>query len=96
MPSFYCWQGNDLLLELWIQPRAKSNEIDDLYGHRLKIRIAAPAVDGKANRHLVTYLSQIFKVRKSMIKIVSGENSRNKRLKIIDPQNLPKIITKAE
>ena len=94
--SFYCWQGDVLLLDLRIQPGAKSTNIAGLYGHRLKIRIAAPAIDGKANQHLVTYLSRMFKTRKSMIKITAGENSRNKRLKINAPQYLPDIITKAK
>ena len=94
--SFYRWQGDELLLDVRIQPGAKFNDIDGLYGHRLKIRIAAPAVDGKANKHLVMYLSRLFKVRKSMIKILSGETSRNKCVKIIAPLNLPGIITKAK
>ncbi len=94
--SFFSWQGDELLLELRIQPGAKIDGIDGLYGHRMKIRIAAPAVDGKANSQLIKYLSRIFKVRKSMITILSGKNSRNKRLGVVNPQQLPECIIKSK
>ncbi|MCK4587889.1 MAG: YggU family protein [Gammaproteobacteria bacterium] len=59
----------------------------------LKIRITAPPVDGKANSHLIKYLAKTFGVAKTRVKLVSGDNNRNKRLRIHSPNNLPAGIS---
>ena len=52
-------------------------------GTRLKVKIDAPPVDGKANRRLIEILSDHFDVPKSEIKIVFGYASRNKIVEIL-------------
>jgi uncharacterized protein (TIGR00251 family) len=89
----YLWQNDTLLLDIQVQPGAKQNQIVRLHNHRLKIRIAAPPIEGKANRLLLKYVSEMFKVRRTMIKIVSGETRRDKRLSITAPQMLPEMIS---
>jgi len=87
--AHYSWQGEDLLLHCQFQPKAASDEIVGLLGERLKIRITAPPVDGKANAHIIKWFSKLFKVPKSDIEIVRGELGREKTLRIKAPRSLP-------
>ena len=68
------------MLELHVQPGAKRNEFAGLHGGRLKIRIAARAVEGAANEALIALLAETFGVRKRDIRIESGAASRMKRV----------------
>ncbi len=53
------WQdGEDIVLKLYIQPKASRDKIVGLHGEELKIAITAPPVDGKANAHLTKFFSQ--------------------------------------
>ena len=90
---FYRWQGEDLLLSVKVQPRARRDEIAGILGTQIKIRIKAPPVDGRANNHLIGYLAKLFEVPKSRIKIVSGESGRDKRVAVCSPERLPDIFT---
>lgn len=72
-----------LSLKLHVQPGAKKSEIAGIHGDRLKIRLKAPPVDGKANKELVDFLSKLFDVPKRNIEISSGLASRQKTVKII-------------
>ena len=75
-----------------VQPKSSKDEFAEVLGERIKLRITAPPVDGKANKHLIKLLSKWFKVPKSSISIKSGETGRNKHLIIQDPPQLPEII----
>ena len=92
LKPFHQWDGDDLLLELYIQPNAKKDELIGEYGDKLKIRITAPPVDNKANKHLLKFLAIIFAVPPSRIELIKGENQRAKRVKILNPIKLPKMI----
>jgi uncharacterized protein (TIGR00251 family) len=83
------WQGEDLILRVRVQPKASRDEICGLQGEALKVRITAPPVDGKANAHLIKYLSKQFGVAKSAITLLNGETGRDKRLRIHAPARLP-------
>lgn len=87
--SWYYWSGKDLLLNVHIQTRAKRDEIGDLYNGRLKIRITAPAVAGKANKYLSAFLAQQFKLAQSDVEIIKGTLSRDKLVKIHHPRISP-------
>lgn len=71
-----------LLLDLHIQPGAKSTEFCGLHGEALKIRLAAPPVDGKANAALVAFVAKHCGLPKSAVTLVGGQCSRAKRLRI--------------
>jgi uncharacterized protein (TIGR00251 family) len=60
-----------------------------LHGERLKIRLAARAVDGAANEALVTFLADFFQVRNRSIKIESGAASRQKRISVLGAHVTP-------
>ena len=95
LSDFYRWQGDALLLNVLVQPKAGKDQIVGQQGEELKVRIKAPPVDGEANQALLKFLSKTFKVPKSNIEIISGETSRHKRLRILAPKILPDSITAA-
>ncbi len=92
MCDFYRWQNDDLQLNVKVQPRASKDEIGEVMVDALKIRIKAAPVDGQANSHLVAFLARLFKVPKKHVEVLSGHNSRNKRLLVKQPKQLPDII----
>lgn len=92
--SFYEWRGNDLLLNVRIQPRASRDGFAEVLDDRIKIRITAPPVDGKANKHLTVFLAGLFGVSRARVSILSGETGRNKRILIQQPLKLPDCITR--
>ncbi len=90
MAGWYQWQGERLILNIRVQPRASQDEIVGPHGaDSLKIRITAPPVDGKANEHLIKFLAKGFGVAKSQITLISGTSGRDKRLAIQNPKRFP-------
>jgi len=88
-PHWHQWDGEDLVLAVHIQPRAAADTIDGTHGERLKIRLTAPPVDGKANSHLIKFLAEHFGVPPRQVLLLSGENSRAKRVRIQRPRRIP-------
>ncbi|TNE76937.1 MAG: YggU family protein [Gammaproteobacteria bacterium] len=89
MDKHYQWRGSDLLLHCQLQPRASKDEIVGIQGDRLKIRITAPPVDGKANQHLIALAAKWFGTPKRAVTIVRGDTGRQKTLAIESPTTLP-------
>jgi uncharacterized protein (TIGR00251 family) len=79
--------GAAVTLRLHIQPGAKKSEIAGLHGEALKIRLAAPPVDGRANACLIAFVADRLGIATSQISMVSGSASRAKRICIsgVDP-----------
>jgi hypothetical protein len=94
MAGFFHWQENDLLLSIKVQPRASKDELAEVLGDSLKVRITAPPVDGEANKHLIAFLAKIFKVSKSQVTLISGETGRDKRLRVHAPKQWPEMFNK--
>ena len=90
--SFCRWDGDDLILNCHLQPNAISDEFAGLHGDRLKIRLTAPPTEGKANAHLLAFLAGTFAVSKRQVCLESGQQSRQKRVRIVNPQKLPNGI----
>jgi uncharacterized protein len=78
-------------LELHVQPGARKTEVAGMHGARIKIRLAAPATEGRANEALIEFLAEKFGVAKRDIRILSGMKSRDKRVLIegVTTQELP-------
>ncbi|SFA87113.1 DUF167 family protein [Azotobacter beijerinckii] len=89
--SWYRWDGEDLILACHLQPKASKDEFAGLHGERLKIRLTAPPVEGKANAHLLAFLAAAFGVPKSQVSLESGELNRQKRVRIRQPRQLPEL-----
>jgi len=88
MPAWYHWDGDVLVLQVHAQPRARHDEIVGPHGDALKIRITAPPVDGKANRHLLDFLARTFGVARSEVQLAGGAAGRRKRFRIRRPAKL--------
>ena len=71
-----------LRLAVKVKPRSSPQGVMGIHDHHLVVRIAAPAVDGKANSALVAYLSKLLGIKKTKVLLVSGEKSRTKVLEL--------------
>lgn len=80
MPPWLKPSGDGVIVALHIQPGAKKTEVVGVHGDALKIRLAAPPVDGKANSALIEFLSDLFAIPKARVTLVSGQTSRAKRV----------------
>ena len=74
-----------VVLDLHVQPGAKRSEFAGKHGERLKVRLAAPAHEGRANAALIEFLADYYRVPKKNVTIASGERSRAKRVVIEQP-----------
>lgn len=74
--------GTGWLLELHVQPGAKTTAAVGVHGGRLKLKISAPPVDNKANVQLLTWLAAQLGVPKSAVRLVRGEASRQKTVAV--------------
>lgn len=75
-------KGDGVVLALHIQPGAKKTEVAGPHGDALKIRLAAPPVDGKANECLLAFVAERLGVPKARVSLVSGQTSRSKRVAV--------------
>jgi len=83
--------GGAIVLTLHVQPGAKRTEVAGTHGAALKIRLAAPPVDGKANTELVRFLADAFGVPLRQVTLVRGESSREKVVRIESPTRRPDL-----
>lgn len=74
--------GTSVTLRLHIQAGAKKSEVAGLHGEALKIRLAAPPLDGRANACLIAFVADRLGITRTRVNIVSGESSRAKRIRI--------------
>jgi uncharacterized protein (TIGR00251 family) len=92
MSVWFSWQGADLIIDIHVLPRAARDEITGISGGWLKVKISAPPVDGKANRHLIEFFAKTFQVAKRDVVLLTGESSRDKRFRIRSPKSVPGFI----
>lgn len=90
MHSAWCHEeAGALVLSLHVQPGAKRTEVAGVHGEALKIRLAAPPVDGKANEALLRFLADAFGVSLRDVALLHGAASRTKRVRIAAPLKRP-------
>ncbi len=79
----WCRQdGEGWLLAVRVQPNASVTAIAGEYADQLKVRLAAPPVDGKANAELVRFLARALGVPRASVSVVRGRSSRSKTVRI--------------
>jgi uncharacterized protein (TIGR00251 family) len=81
-----------LVLAIHAQPNAKRTEVVGLHGDALKIRLAAPALDGRANDCLVGFIAERLGVKRSQVNVVQGESSRNKVVSVAAPASIENLF----
>ena len=86
-------KNNALIFTVKVVPRASKSEIVGSHDGALKIRIAAPPVEGAANAELIKLLAKTFGVSKSAVEIIGGQTSKIKQVKIsgIDAKDFLKM-----
>lgn len=81
-----------LTLTLHVQPGAKHSELAGLHGEALKVRLAAPPVEGRANEALLKFIAKLFEVPLRQVELRQGGQSRHKVIaitgSIVDPDSL--------
>ncbi len=75
-------RGDAVRLSVRAQPRASRSEIVGEHDGALKVRLAAPPVDGEANRELVRFLAKRLGVAPSRVSVVAGESGRSKVVEV--------------
>jgi uncharacterized protein (TIGR00251 family) len=78
MDAWYRRNGDIITLSLHVQPGAKRSEINGLHGGALKIRLAAPPIDGRANEALLKFIAGLFDVPQRQAELKQGGQSRHK------------------
>jgi uncharacterized protein (TIGR00251 family) len=71
-------QGEGFLVTVRVQPRAGRDAVVGVAGEALKVKLAAPPVDGKANEALVRFLAGALGLRPREVTLVRGEAARDK------------------
>lgn len=70
------------MLQLHVQPGVRKNQLVGEHGGSLKLKIAAPAVDNKANKCLVAFIAELWGVAPRQVNIVRGEGARQKTVAV--------------
>ncbi len=78
MSAWYRRNGEVLTLTLHVQPGAKRTEVTGLHGEALKIRLAAPPIEGRANEALLKFIAESFDVPLRQVELKQGGQSRHK------------------
>ncbi len=74
--------GDDVVVRVHVQPGAGRSALVGRHGDALKLRVAAPPVDDRANAAVVTLLAELLDVAPSTVSVVAGEGSRLKRCRL--------------
>lgn len=92
------WLGGspgDWRIRFAVQPGAPRTEVVGIHDGCLKLKVAAPPVDGRANDEVVRWLSGVLAVPRRQLRIASGESSRRKSVALaaeLDAQHLVRVL----
>lgn len=96
MPTWYRRDGETITLTLHVQPGAKRSEIAGLHGDALKIRLAAPPSEGRANAELLRFIADLFAVPLRNTGLRQGGQSRHKVVAITGSKVAPESLLAAQ
>lgn len=89
MADWYRSSGDCITLILHVQPGAKKTAVAGLHGDALKIRLAAPPIEGRANEALLRFVADFFNVPLRHVELIQGGQSRHKRVEVRGSQIKP-------
>lgn len=75
--------GEAVTISVRVQPRASRAAVEGIKDGSLRVRLTAPPAEGAANEQLIEVLSKEFGIRKSAIRIVKGQSSRDKLVEVV-------------
>lgn len=83
-----------MMIKVRVIPNSKRNEVVSRIGSILRVKIHAPAVEGKANDELRDFLADFFEVKKAMVLLRKGERGREKTIEVCgrSEENLEEIL----
>jgi len=86
-----------VIVDVHVQPRAGRTAVVGRHGHALKLRVAAPPADGRANDAACALIAETFGVAPSEVALVSGATSRTKRVRVdgIDAATATTVLERA-
>jgi uncharacterized protein len=89
------WSPADdgITISLRVTPGTRRSEVVEVSPERMRVRVRAPAVEGKANAELRRFLSELFHVRRSAVTVLRGEHSREKVVRIAGLEAPPSALT---
>ena len=92
--STHFWNGDTLVLHLFLKLRASQNEWVGQYNGRIRLSYYSAPVDNQANRECVKFFSKSLKTAKTNVNVVRGRTSSTKTVEIhhSDPEGWKKIL----
>lgn len=82
IPPWLTVQGEDLRLDVIVSPKASKTRIMGVHDDRLKIQVAAPPADGKANEALVRFLAERLDIPRAQVEILGGAANTRKSIRL--------------
>jgi uncharacterized protein (TIGR00251 family) len=95
VPTALRRDGEDWLLDVRVQPRASRTEFAGLLGDRLRIRLNAPPVDGRANAALVEFVAEALDLPRARVTLERGMTGRDKQLRLHRLTDVPPVLQRA-
>ena len=95
MPYLSTTKNGQLLIALYIQPKASQNKFCGLHAEEMKLAITAPPVDGKANKAVIQFMAKCLGVAKSALSVKRGSQSRHKQL-VVEGMDADEVRAKIE
>jgi uncharacterized protein (TIGR00251 family) len=83
LPPYLRAQPDGVWLSIKLQPRASANEIGEVLGNELRIKVTAPPVDSAANEALVRFLAETLDCARNRVELVRGQTSRHKIVRVL-------------
>jgi uncharacterized protein (TIGR00251 family) len=92
-PGWTCLRaaGTASVLDISVSPNARRTAADGLHDGALRVRLAAPPVDGKANAQLLGWLADELGCPKRAVTLLRGDTSRRKQVRL----DLPEAVVAA-
>ena len=83
-------------LKLTLQPGARKSEIVGLHDDCLKLKVAAPPIEGAANDELLIFIAKALHVKVRHVRIISGHTSRRKVIEVqgVSSENMQSLLQK--
>ena len=81
------------MISIHAQPGAQCTEVAGIHGDALKIRVAAPALEDRANDALIAFIAEKLGIARRDVALVSGAKSRAKRFEIRAPCDLARLAS---
>jgi hypothetical protein len=73
----------DVLVHLHVSPRASRTKVAGLHGGRVKLAVAAPPVDGAANKEIVGFLARALSVGRDAVTLTAGASGKRKTVRVV-------------